>query len=163
MEEQGWTKEPFAGEISDGYVWGRGALDIKFTIVAIMEAAEALLAEGFSPERTYCIAFGADEEVGGARGAGAIGAELKRRGMRFEYLVDEGAMIVEGALSFMKGPAALIGVAEKGHVNYEVTARGKRAHASPSSLERPASSGPSSWRPSRAAPAPTPCCARPGR
>ena len=44
-----WTHPPFAGVVSDGYVWGRGALDDKASVLAILEAIEALLAEGFGP------------------------------------------------------------------------------------------------------------------
>jgi carboxypeptidase PM20D1 len=126
----GWTKDPWGGEIAEGYVWGRGAFDDKLTLISVMEAAETLLEEGCQPEQGFCLAFGADEEVGGSRGAAAIGALLKKRGQRFEFCVDEGGVVLERALPFLKAPAALIGVAEKGHVNYELCVRAKSGHAS---------------------------------
>jgi carboxypeptidase PM20D1 len=114
----------------DGFVWGRGAYDDKLIVISIMDAAESLLAEGFTPPCGICFAFGADEEVGGARGAAAIGSLLRERGARFEYLVDEGSVIQEDAFRFLRKPAALIGVAEKGHVNYGLVAGGAGGHAS---------------------------------
>jgi carboxypeptidase PM20D1 len=135
-ESQGWTHTPFGGEISEGYVWGRGAYDDKLVVISILEAAETLLSEGYSPPHTICFAFGADEEVGGSRGAAAIGALLRERGAHFEYLVDEGSVILEDAFHFMRKATALIGIAEKGHVNYALEARGAGGHASePVSLD----------------------------
>jgi carboxypeptidase PM20D1 len=127
---EGWTKVPWAGEISGGFVWGRGAFDDKLVLVSVMDAAESLLREGFSPRQGFAIALGGDEEVGGSRGAAAIGAFLAERGLSFEFCVDEGGAIMEGALPFLTRPAALIGLAEKGHVNIELSARGKSGHAS---------------------------------
>ncbi len=48
-EEEGWTHPPFAGDIMEGELWGRGALDTKCTVMGILAAAEALLREGFVP------------------------------------------------------------------------------------------------------------------
>ena len=59
-----WTHPPFAGEVADGYVWGRGALDDKGAMIAILEAATLLLEEGFTPGPTVYLAFGHDEEIG---------------------------------------------------------------------------------------------------
>jgi carboxypeptidase PM20D1 len=128
-EGRPWTRDPWAGEISEGFVWGRGAFDDKLSLVSILEAAEGLLAEGFQPEQGIVFAFGADEEVGGSRGAAAIGALLTERGCRFEFCLDEGAVIMQNAVSFVKNPIALIGVAEKGSVNIELAARAKSGHA----------------------------------
>jgi carboxypeptidase PM20D1 len=54
-----WTHPPFGGVIADGFVWGRGAIDDKASLVAICEAVEHLLAAGFAPTRTLLLAFGA--------------------------------------------------------------------------------------------------------
>ncbi len=129
-KSQPWTKDPWGGEISGGFVWGRGAFDDKLPLIAILEAAEGLLADGFQPERDFVLAFGADEEIGGPRGAAAIGALLKERGYAFGYCVDEGAVIMENVLSFIRGPVALIGISEKGMVNIVLSARAKSGHAS---------------------------------
>jgi carboxypeptidase PM20D1 len=127
---EGWTKDPWRGEISAGFVWGRGAFDDKLVLVSILDAAESLLREGFAPRQGFVVALGGDEEVGGSRGAAAIGALLAERGIGFEFCIDEGGAIMEGALPFLERPAALVGLAEKGHVNIELSARGKSGHAS---------------------------------
>jgi carboxypeptidase PM20D1 len=127
---QPWTKDPWTGEISDGFVWGRGAFDDKLCLVSILEAVEGLLAEGFEPDQGVVLAFGADEEVGGSRGAAAIGSLLAKRGNRFELCVDEGGVIMKDTISFVPRPIALIGVSEKGMANIELTARSKSGHAS---------------------------------
>jgi len=56
--------------VADGFIWGRGALDAKVGVICLLEAAAALLAEGYKPQRTLLFAFGHDEEVGGWQGAG---------------------------------------------------------------------------------------------
>ena len=60
--EQDWTYPAFSGAVADGYIWGRGTLDIK-TVFGILEAAEYLLAHGKSFTRTAYLAFGDDEET----------------------------------------------------------------------------------------------------
>jgi hypothetical protein len=69
--EGDWEVPPFAGEVKDGFVWGRGSWDDKGNLIAQMEAVEMLVASGYKPPRTIYLAFGADEEVGGLRGAEA--------------------------------------------------------------------------------------------
>src|SRR5688572_19417707 len=63
--EARWQQAPFGGVIAGGYVWGRGTLDDKVSVLGTLEAVEMLLAEGFAPRRTVLLAFGHDEEVGG--------------------------------------------------------------------------------------------------
>ncbi len=58
-----WDHPPFAGDIANGFVWGRGALDNKGALISIMTAAETLISEGFTPERTIYLSFAHDEEV----------------------------------------------------------------------------------------------------
>lgn len=67
---QAWVHSPFSGAIADGCIWGRGALDVKGGLISLLEAATALLQEGYQPQRTLLFAFGHDEELGGAAGAG---------------------------------------------------------------------------------------------
>ncbi len=62
--EKDWTHPAFSGDVADGFVWGRGALDDKAGVTAILEAIETLLDRGFQPRRTVLLAFGHDEEVG---------------------------------------------------------------------------------------------------
>ena len=63
--EKDWSHAPFSGDVSGGYVWGRGAVDDKGCLIMIMEAAERLASTGFTPARTIMVAAGQDEEVGG--------------------------------------------------------------------------------------------------
>src|SRR5664279_2617276 len=64
--ESAWHHGPFSGDIADGFIWGRGTLDDKVSVLAALEAVESLLAEGFTPRRTVMLAFGHDEEVLGS-------------------------------------------------------------------------------------------------
>lgn len=125
-----WTHPPFGGVIADGFVWGRGALDDKASMMAILEAAEGLLEQGLRPARTVYLAFGHDEEVGGDQGAGAITAWLADRGVRLALCLDEGMAITEGLLPGVAKPVATIGVAEKGYLTLEITARAPGGHSS---------------------------------
>ncbi|GHU08236.1 peptidase M20 [Spirochaetia bacterium] len=125
-----WTHPPFSGLVADGRVWGRGTLDIKSQLTAHIEAAEALMREGFKPEGDIYFAYGHDEEVGGRQGAEKIVALLTERGIKLGGLLDEGGMVVTGALSGVKSPVALIGVAEKASVHYEITVQGSGGHSS---------------------------------
>jgi carboxypeptidase PM20D1 len=64
-----WEQPPFEGRITEGHIWGRGAMDDKFALLGIMEAVEMHLGQGFQPQRTIYLAFGHDEEIGGNDGA----------------------------------------------------------------------------------------------
>ncbi len=125
-----WDQEPFAGELADGFIWGRGALDDKASVTGLLEAAEALLAEGYQPRRTVLFAFGHDEEVGGWNGAHAVAAHLEAQGIRPEFLLDEGMAVVEGVVPGISKPVALIGLTEKGYLTLELTAEGPGGHSS---------------------------------
>lgn len=129
--EGDWLHDPFGGEITDGYVWGRGSMDDKGNLVAVLEAVEALLAQGFHPRHTVYLAFGHDEEVGGVRGASAIARLLRDRGVsRFAMVLDEGGAVVHGMIPGIQAPVALVGIAEKGYVNVELLVEGAGGHSS---------------------------------
>lgn len=125
-----WTHPPFAGRIAYGYIWGRGALDDKASVLAILEAVEQLLAERFQPRRTIYLAFGHDEEVGGAHGAAEIATLLQSRNIQPEYIVDEGGLVADGILPAVSSPVALVGIAEKGYVSLELTVESSGGHSS---------------------------------
>jgi carboxypeptidase PM20D1 len=126
--DTGWSHPPFSGELADGFVWGRGTLDDKGTLLGILEAAEGLLADGFQPARTVYLAFGGDEETTGRLGAAAIAATLAERGARLSCVLDEGSHI--GDLPFIERPVAMVGVAEKGFANVELVVEGRAGHSS---------------------------------
>lgn len=125
-----WQVAPFAGEQKDGFVWGRGAWDDKANLIAQLESVELLAASGFQPRQTVYLAFGADEEVGGHRGARQIAKLLQSRGVALEFVIDEGLLITEGILPGLAPPAALIGVSEKGSMSVQLRVTTAPGHSS---------------------------------
>ena len=125
-----WQYPPFSGEVEDGFVWGRGALDDKSGVMSIMEAVEYLTEQGFQPERTFYIALHHDEEVGGVRGAQQIAEYLDEQDIELAYLVDEGLPIAEEIIPNVEVPLAMIGVASKGSVNIELRYSQDGGHSS---------------------------------
>jgi len=125
-----WQVPPFDGVIADGFIWGRGALDDKQSLVALMEAAEAMIAAGVQPSRDVWFIFGEDEEVGGRLGARAATAHLQAQGVRFAWMLDEGSMIFDGVLPGLALPVASINVAEKGYLTLDLIASGQSGHSS---------------------------------
>jgi carboxypeptidase PM20D1 len=128
--EKDWQQPPYDGVIADGFIWGRGSWDDKGNLYSMLEAAEQMAKEGFRPKRTVYFAFGHDEEVGGRRGAKAIAALLASRGVKLDFLLDEGLLITEGQIKGLDKPAALIGVAEKGYVTLNLKAHAVPGHSS---------------------------------
>lgn len=88
-----WTHAPFEGIIADDQIWGRGAIDDKSTVMALMEAMELTLKQGKQPKRTLYFAFGHDEEIGGSQGAKKIAGYFQQQGVKFEFVLDEGALV----------------------------------------------------------------------
>ena len=125
-----WKYPPYSGAIAEGAVWGRGALDDKLNVIAQLEAVEALLSAGFTPRRTLYFAFGHDEEVGGAQGAGAIASLLAERGEELAFVLDEGGALVRDVVPGFSSEIAMVGVAEKGYVSFELIARESGGHSS---------------------------------
>lgn len=124
-----WSHPPFAGERAGGFVWGRGTMDDKGNLMAILEAVEALLADGYQPRRTIYLCFGHDEEVGGT-GAVAIAARFAERGVRAQFALDEGMGVTDGLFPGMDHPLAIVGIAEKGFVTLELRAQTEGGHGS---------------------------------
>jgi carboxypeptidase PM20D1 len=125
-----WRHGPFSGDVAEGYVWGRGTLDDKTTVLASLEAVESLLAKGFRPARTVYLTFGHDEEVGGRYGARAIVDTLVARGVKPALVLDEGGFLASGLLPGVKGRVAIVGVAEKGYLSLRLRARARGGHSS---------------------------------
>jgi carboxypeptidase PM20D1 len=128
--ESAWEYPPFSGSVAGGYVWGRGSLDDKVNVVGVLEAAEHLIGEGFRPRRTVLFAFGHDEELGGPEGAQGVAALLEERGTRPAFVLDEGGAVVEGTIPGVPGPAAIVGIAEKGYVSVELEVEAEGGHSS---------------------------------
>jgi carboxypeptidase PM20D1 len=125
-----WTHPPFAGVVADGFVWGRGTLDDKTTVLSTLEAIEGLVREGFVPARTVYLTFGHDEEVGGRFGARPTVDELVRRGVRPAMVLDEGGFMTSGAIPGVEGRAAIVGIAEKGYLSLRLRAQAQGGHSS---------------------------------
>jgi carboxypeptidase PM20D1 len=128
-----WQVDPFEGSIRNGVIWGRGAIDDKGSLFAILEAVEYLLESGYVPERTIYLAFGHDEEAGttgGMNGARKISEYLKNEGVQAEFVLDEGGLIADKDASPVKGQKfALIGIAEKGFITLKITASEPGGHS----------------------------------
>ena len=128
--EQQWTQAPFSGALDDGYIWGRGSLDDKGSVLAILEAIEYLIAGGFVPARTVYVAFGHDEESSGQAGAGTMATRLRERGVDAEFVLDEGGSILDGVVPGIAAPIASVCMGEKGYASVELVANGAAGHSS---------------------------------
>ncbi|MBW2258407.1 MAG: M20/M25/M40 family metallo-hydrolase, partial [Deltaproteobacteria bacterium] len=121
--EGDWEAPPFSGaRVEDtghgpggvqkrSYVVGRGAIDMKLDFVGLCEGVEALLAQGWTPQRTLLFAFGHDEEVGGRDGNLLIAQALQERGVTLHWILDEGMIIADGMVPGLASPAALVAIA----------------------------------------------------
>lgn len=128
--ESDWTHPPFAGVVANGIIYGRGTLDDKLGVIGWLEALEAALKQGVVPKRSVYFGFGHDEEIGGKRGAGAIAALLRERGVRLAYLIDEGGFIVEDHPLLKDRAVASVNVAEKGYLTLHFEVTGEGGHSS---------------------------------
>ena len=129
--EDNWTHPAFSGDIADGYIWGRGTLDIKNQVFGCLEAAEYLLSHGETFARTVYLAFGDDEETLNL-GALAIAETLRDRGVTLEFVLDEGGGKIENAASYGAPgtyycPVALM---EKGYADLELSVQSAGGHSS---------------------------------
>jgi Gly-Xaa carboxypeptidase len=123
-----WKHEPFEGHFDGEKLWGRGAADDKNMMIAILSAIETLLEEGYSTKRTVVVAFGHDEEIGGARGAAFIAKFLEERYGKdsFYALIDEGT-----GLSMIGGRIfAIPSVGEKGATTLYISLTTPGGHSS---------------------------------
>lgn len=125
-----WKENPFGGEVVRDTVWGRGAIDDKVSVIGLLEAVEWLLEKGFQPQRTYLIALGHDEEIGGLNGARVIAQHLERQGVEAEFVLDEGGSITRKMIPGLESDAALIGIAEKGFATLYLSLELEGGHSS---------------------------------
>lgn len=130
--EQDWEHPPFEGKVAGGHIWGRGAMDMKHHLIAVMESVETLLEEGYQPERSVYLCFGHNEEIVGAEEAGArdIAALLQKRGVHLDSVLDEGGILIPVAAMGIHATFATVGTTEKGCANFKVTVSAKGGHSS---------------------------------
>ncbi|XP_061840724.1 N-fatty-acyl-amino acid synthase/hydrolase PM20D1.2 isoform X1 [Nerophis lumbriciformis] len=129
-ESDGWEAPPFSAQEIDGFIYGRGTIDDKSSLMGILQALEYLLIKGYAPRRGFYIGLGHDEEISGLKGAMNIVRLLKLRNVRLAFVLDEGLAVLDGVISGLSGPAALIGVSEKGYATVKLSVSTLPGHAS---------------------------------
>lgn len=129
-DAQRWTHPPFAGVVDDEFIWGRGAIDDKSRVLAVLEAVEAALAAGIRPRHTVFLAFGHDEEVFGDGGAVRMAQHLRDENVRAQLLLDEGGVITEGVADGVDRPVASIMLGEKGYATVRLSVTETGGHSS---------------------------------
>lgn len=124
-----WKHPPFGGFFDGTYVWGRGAIDCKTTLIASMSAVESLLRFDYTPQRTLILAFGFDEEISGFQGAKKIAERLTEQYGKdgIALLIDEGPGIVHHKK--LSTIYAVPGLAEKGLLNANVSVHMESGHS----------------------------------
>lgn len=125
-----WEYPAFGAEEHDGYVYARGALDMKGQVIAMLEALEYHLKKGAKPKKTVYVWLGFDEEISSAISANAAAQLLKSRGVRADYVIDECGGFIDGEPFNVDGLIALIGVCEKGYADVRVSSEGTSGHSS---------------------------------
>ncbi len=125
-----WKTDPFGGSIQNGKLYGRGTADDKISLFSLLEAAEKLLQENYQPKRSIYFVFGHDEEAGG-KGVKAVAALLKSRGIKADWVLDEGGEITKKEIPGLQGkPVALIGTSEKGYLSIDLKVNIEGGHSS---------------------------------
>ncbi len=127
--ETTWEHNPFSGEIIDGVVHGRGAMDCKCTVMAEFTAVEELLREGYEPPCDVYLSTSVNEEISGD-GAPKLVEYLKANNVRLASVMDEGGAIMGDLVPGLSVLTAAIGIVEKGYVDVKIIARGAGGHSS---------------------------------
>ena len=128
--ELAWTYPPFAGVIDDTHIWGRGTLDDKSAVIAMLEALTVLIEQNFVPKRTIYVAATHDEEIGSEQGAAGIVDWMKANNVQPIWSLDEGSFVLNGLIPGVAKPVASINVAEKGFMNLELQVASEGGHSS---------------------------------
>lgn len=128
--EANWEQDAFGGYIDDTYIWGRGSLDDKVSVIGILEAVEKMIQEGQTPKQDVYLFFGHDEEIGGEQGAAKIVEQLKADGVQLRYVLDEGGVIVDDMVPGVSEAVGVVGVAEKGSAEATLTVEDSGGHSS---------------------------------
>lgn len=129
VNQEAWSKPAFEALIEDGVLWGRGTLDTKGTLLGVLEAADTMIARGFTPANDLYLAFAGDEEISG-EGAPTIVAWLTAHGVKPAFVLDEGGAVVENVFPGVAQPCAVVGTGEKGPMDVKLTMSTAGGHAS---------------------------------
>lgn len=127
-KEDNWKFDPFSATIDEGFIYARGALDDKTSMIGQLEALRIFLKKHGQPKRTIYLAYGHDEEISGYNGAKSIATYLANT--TFEYVLDEGSMIIGGLIPGLDKPVAYISVAEKGYLTVKFYVNSTGGHSS---------------------------------
>ena len=128
-DEKYWSVPPFAGLIKNGYIWGRGTLDTKCTLLSILEGAELLIEEGYQPEHDIYFSFSGEEEISGESALDIVNY-FEGEGIYPELVLDEGGVVVDRMFPGVNQKIALIGTSEKGYMDIAITGTSEGGHAS---------------------------------
>ncbi|HVE63092.1 MAG TPA: M20/M25/M40 family metallo-hydrolase [Mycobacteriales bacterium] len=123
-----WQVDPFSGEVIDGYVWGRGAVDMKDMVAMTLETVRGFMQSGRKPSRDVVLAFFPDEEAGGHEGAAIVARDHRHH---FDGVTE--AIGEVGGFSVTVAPDLrlyLIETAQKGMTWMKLTAHGRAGHGS---------------------------------
>lgn len=129
VNEEMWEKDPFGGIIEDGVLWGRGAIDTKGTLNAVLNSVETMLGLGYVPNNDIYLAFGGNEEIA-KDGAIKIVEYFKSLNIKPSLVIDEGGAVVDNIFPGVSKHCAVVGTAEKGMLNVELSVSGNGGHAS---------------------------------
>lgn len=128
-DESRWEKPPFDGILENGVLWGRGALDMKNQLCAMLEAIETLLEDGFVPQKDIYFALSGEEEIMGSS-ARSMMERLRQKNITPAFVLDEGGDIMDGFFPGADVPCAMVGIGEKGAVNLDFRVHSSGGHAS---------------------------------
>ena len=117
-----WKYPPFSGKIAEECIWGRGSLDMKGALCALLEALEECLLQGMHFDRDIYLNLSCDEEIGGPT-TDKIARLLRKEQVSFEVVYDEGGTFVDHLLGKVKVRSAAVAIAEKGSAKVYLTAR----------------------------------------
>lgn len=127
--KEDWEFDPFSGKVTDTEIYGRGTLDTKSTLYGFFRACEELIKSGFVPEQDTYLSSSTDEENSGPGSAFSV-EYLKKNGIVPYIVLDEGGAIVTNSLPTVSRSMAMVGVFEKGYVNFKFKAKSKGGHSS---------------------------------
>ena len=128
-DQEAWDFPPFAGDIEDGKIRGRGTMDTKGTLCACLEAVELSLCKGWRPVQDLYLCFSGEEEINGQTCADIV-SWFEENKITVDFVLDEGGAIVDNVFPGVKKLCAMVGTEEKGSTYLDLVVSGRPGHAS---------------------------------